>query len=444
VCVIICAPKGEGVVKEVIDNAVERNPDWWGMAALSDDGKMTVERGFGKVDAWKAWRKYPNKYRVFHARIGTSGTVGVENSHPFDATCSQVPDKPRLLFHNGMLRGLPMFVPRQCDTWHFSIYLQKWLPGNKALYDAIEAYAQDNHSRFVLMETDGVHIFGSGWIKADNVMYSGTSAIGGVKSLWGARTQYFPDPHIATGKLESDEHFPGSSFHMGTKEKGVKSHSVYTWEPGDPTGPPPEKAIALPKAVAETRWGYLTGAGKASYTCGTTKPVSEQTTVELDKGGNVIGRFETIGNGTAKPIAISFPLGVTVNTTFHTHRRGNYWELQKKYIWRELTYKEGKFIISQEVYGPYQDDPAWWPVEKNDAQPKQEPPHLPTKRERWWPIDKGEPPEPREGWHWQPKYKPVPGEEALAQTGWWLRRKDADPKALAVVEPDEEEVVVCG
>jgi glutamine amidotransferase len=82
--------------------AVVNNPDGCGWAIIHGDKiKLSREmKGSKAVVKFLADREqYPDGWALFHARIATHGTVGLDNCHPF-----KVGGDSRVLFaHNGIL-----------------------------------------------------------------------------------------------------------------------------------------------------------------------------------------------------------------------------------------------------------------------------------------------------------------------------------------------------
>lgn len=184
-CVIIIDPAGRELDFGILKRAVERNPDGWGIGVIipgvnGAEPTMKIHKGFGYDGARRAWKKYAGHKRVFHARIGTSGTKDLSNCHPFYAgTMKDGAPEHRWFFHNGTV-SFPRFNDAYCDSYHLAKYIQGW-PTGTPLHDAISAYAKKERSRFVFMFGNEIWRYGEGWLQRDGFYYSNASALADIK-----------------------------------------------------------------------------------------------------------------------------------------------------------------------------------------------------------------------------------------------------------------------
>lgn len=98
-------------------NGTENNPDGSGFALLTPDRRLIIKRrmrGRVLVPVFAALRnKYPDSYAIFHSRIGTGGTLNLDNVHPFHI------DNESVMAHNGIIWTVPSRETR-CDSRIFA------------------------------------------------------------------------------------------------------------------------------------------------------------------------------------------------------------------------------------------------------------------------------------------------------------------------------------
>lgn len=182
----------------IIDKGIKNNPDGWGCSYIEDNGDIRTRHGFGFKGAKRAWIAGKGKQRVFHARVGTSGTKNIENTHPFDAS---TPQEPRVLFHNGTV-DIPRFRSDMCDSWHLAQYIKQFQTDDN-LMAAIQGYAKKERSRFVLVSPSGLKWFGDGWLERDGVYYSNSSCLGVTRGH--AHGNACGPRHYSGGLMDTDE-----------------------------------------------------------------------------------------------------------------------------------------------------------------------------------------------------------------------------------------------
>jgi hypothetical protein len=112
-CLIIASPKGLTPPKDIVANALENNPDGWGIM-VARDGRIDVHKGFKNRAAKKAIKRAAGFPFVFHARYATHGNVDVSNCHPFRVT------EDTWLAHNGIIPGVAKPKDVKSDSWQFA------------------------------------------------------------------------------------------------------------------------------------------------------------------------------------------------------------------------------------------------------------------------------------------------------------------------------------
>ena len=180
ICVIIHSTTGR-IPEEYLKEGNKCNPHGYGLVARTPGG-LRIRRGFSTKTLLKAYAQLVEKgvtEMVFHARIGTSGTIGIENTHPFKINDTAI------LFHNGILGSTKCDRNKKmCDTWHYARQLEDILSvdgidlTNPDLIDCIEKYAKDEASKFVIMQTDGPTLTFNkdAGVERDGIWFSNRSA----------------------------------------------------------------------------------------------------------------------------------------------------------------------------------------------------------------------------------------------------------------------------
>ena len=175
-CVIVYKPTGVGALsKEWLQNAVDNNPDGWGiLAKAKSDNKITVTQGFTDGQFLELGQSYGEDYDVVvHARIATSGGINMQNLHPFpiygDPMLSPEgmaqPDEEPIawLFHNGIVK-VPEWDKSRSDTWHLArIYEASYgsmLPDKmrKRGWRRRQRRRLGDYNKFVLVSKDSIQI----------------------------------------------------------------------------------------------------------------------------------------------------------------------------------------------------------------------------------------------------------------------------------------------
>lgn len=160
-CVIISAPAGAILTKDLLTRESGVNPDGWGLM-WPENGKLMVKKGLDmEVGVEEAFKLPTDVNRLIHFRIATNGAIAPENCHPFQF------GKGLGLMHNGII---PKFSHDKdiSDTKLFASHLGAWLAkkrvglSDSALVDFIKKI--DSSSRFALMNEAGEFTLVGDWV----------------------------------------------------------------------------------------------------------------------------------------------------------------------------------------------------------------------------------------------------------------------------------------
>ena len=153
-CIIIYTPNGY-IPKKHLNESLSHNDDGWGIM-WPENGTLQVCTGLTKSSFFKEW-KWIGKIKaakVFHARIGTHGTNGIENCHPF-----AVPGHEHLaVAHNGILyRHSGGLNDDVSDTRHFVDDVLAKLPQGFLKHEGILTMLSDyiGTSKLAFMDGNG-------------------------------------------------------------------------------------------------------------------------------------------------------------------------------------------------------------------------------------------------------------------------------------------------
>lgn len=120
-CLLVLAYPNHTPKKSELNCACEVNPDGFGFAFLIDATKIITGHSLNKNDAMKRFyklrEKYPEAYALFHARYATTGSIKLENCHPYQIG---VGNKKSILAHNGVLPIKPIIGDDRSDTKIFA------------------------------------------------------------------------------------------------------------------------------------------------------------------------------------------------------------------------------------------------------------------------------------------------------------------------------------
>lgn len=140
-CLISILPKGTKKntqeVHEFIKNGFNCNKDGSGfMYKRNGDNKITIDKGYFNltklIDSIDSLKLTEDDELVIHHRIGTSGLVSAENTHPFlisdvesEINVADITINKPALVHNGMIFGIQEYMRMNtnfCDTYAFARY----------------------------------------------------------------------------------------------------------------------------------------------------------------------------------------------------------------------------------------------------------------------------------------------------------------------------------
>lgn len=189
-CIIVCKEKGQAMPNEdILENCFVRNNDGAGFA-YNINGKVKIEKGFLTFkDLKKALEKLESETDikkiglVIHFRIGTAGTNGAGNTHPYPLTNNWKQYKQTELitnvavFHNGIIAGYSPNKENKNDFNDTQLYILKRLSKlPKEFYKnkkTLEKIGQETKNRFAFIDGDGnIYRTGDGWQIDDNIYYS--------------------------------------------------------------------------------------------------------------------------------------------------------------------------------------------------------------------------------------------------------------------------------
>lgn len=112
-CLIIHRPESVSTPPEWTENALETNPDGWGIMAASK-GKIIVRRGLKSSKFSRALKSFGQQEVFIHFRYATHGVKDVANTHPF-----LIVNDSFAIMHNGVL-SVECPDASKSDTWHFA------------------------------------------------------------------------------------------------------------------------------------------------------------------------------------------------------------------------------------------------------------------------------------------------------------------------------------
>jgi hypothetical protein len=147
-CIIIYSKNGR-IPENHLGCSLENNPDGWGFMVGTGE-YLHVSKGMRTKRFWRAWDNRPSGPVVFHARIATHGTTGIENCHPFWV------DNHLAVAHNGIISAVRE-DPVLSDTRVFIRDVLRELPDdfleNKAMRRLIAEFI--GRSKLAFMNAQG-------------------------------------------------------------------------------------------------------------------------------------------------------------------------------------------------------------------------------------------------------------------------------------------------
>lgn len=113
-CLLIHRPIGAIVPASHFANAIENNPDGWGI--MASDGKKIISRKGMTVDGFsKSIERFDGLDTFIHFRYATHGLKDKSNCHPFP-----IADGKFAVMHNGVIAVDCKSNPERSDTWHYA------------------------------------------------------------------------------------------------------------------------------------------------------------------------------------------------------------------------------------------------------------------------------------------------------------------------------------
>ena len=97
-CLIVSAPKGSMIPKELLVDATQKNPDGWGIMYHDGNRIVTLKSDAPDADAVFDEVKKIDRETIVHLRLTTHGGNTLENTHPFEI----IPERLYMM-HNGIV-----------------------------------------------------------------------------------------------------------------------------------------------------------------------------------------------------------------------------------------------------------------------------------------------------------------------------------------------------
>lgn len=254
-CIILYKPKGEKLPKkETLKNCFINNSDGAGFM-FTKNNKVYFEKGFTTFDSfYKRLIKEYNKNKldkkslVLHFRIGTSGGINKEKTHPFIIS-NEVNKLNQLkgscesaLVHNGILNDYVYSMDQKIelsDTQNFTkdfIYpllkLANWNYNNEEVKQLINK--QIGTSKIVILDkNDNVYLYGD-FIKDENIYYSNSTYRQNYYSYYNNCYNYknwYYDSEKETTKedIKEDTKEKALPFEETTKDNKSKLKRIDSW-----------------------------------------------------------------------------------------------------------------------------------------------------------------------------------------------------------------------
>jgi hypothetical protein len=156
-CLIIHRPKDCTIRQDWLDNAMEHNPDGWGIMA-SNGTKLQIIRSMSNKGFARALDKFKNREVFIHFRNATHGTIDLSNCHPFTIGNDQF-----AVMHNGVINLDTSSDDNYSDTWHYANrFLAPMLVQNPAVVSQPQFTKEiGKHvgpsNKIVILRSDGAH-----------------------------------------------------------------------------------------------------------------------------------------------------------------------------------------------------------------------------------------------------------------------------------------------
>lgn len=192
-CIIVCKDKGQELPKEeVLKRCFIRNNDGAGFA-YNLNNKVYIKKGFMTFeDLKKALDTLTEQVSVkdiglvIHFRIGTAGTNGAGNTHPYPLTHKwwnyKITDMTTgvAVFHNGIINNYAPDKKNKHDFNDTQLYIMKRLAKlPQHFYKKqkwLDTIGKETSSRLAFIDADGnIYRAGSGWVEDDGIYYSNST-----------------------------------------------------------------------------------------------------------------------------------------------------------------------------------------------------------------------------------------------------------------------------
>lgn len=192
-CIIVVKKKGVDVPDyQTLKNCWDNNPDGAGLMYVTSKKKVKIEKGFMSFDKFYNRIKklgevfdLKNKSLVLHFRIGTSGGINKQKTHPFPISNNQ--DELDALnitcdlaiTHNGVMSDYVYKNSDASDTQNFiKDYLYYFYKLNNKFYniDGIKRIIDEECcGRLALLDNDDEIVTIGDFIESDGVLYSNSN-----------------------------------------------------------------------------------------------------------------------------------------------------------------------------------------------------------------------------------------------------------------------------
>jgi hypothetical protein len=179
-CIIAIAEKRKLTVEE-FKTCWTNNPDGAGFAWYDKKGNLIVSKGFMKIkEALSFYETLPLPH-VAHFRVGTSGNVCPELTHPFivskESEIVLSGKVERVLFHNGVVSDWKNYMVQ------IALVDGKMLTGkindSRVIASLVSRIGEDilDHlgSKWVTMDKENMTYYGGDWEKEKGVLFSNTT-----------------------------------------------------------------------------------------------------------------------------------------------------------------------------------------------------------------------------------------------------------------------------
>jgi hypothetical protein len=188
-CLAIYQPPGKSVPEEILDEAVRKNSDGWGILVWKD-GVPHIAKSMDNKRFLPTAKAHAGERAILHCRIGTSGDKTIENVHPFAFfPAANKNETPLYVAHNGILR-VGVVDHSKNDTWHFARWLERIVAPYQTLADpgylkVLEELIGTTNKLLIGGENEFVSIINEGagaW--KDGIWYSNTYSLPSEKKAY--------------------------------------------------------------------------------------------------------------------------------------------------------------------------------------------------------------------------------------------------------------------